>query len=583
MLGTDSLQSPWFLSQFTDVKEEPVRQKKRRRAAPGPAPPAVGDTMQSLPLPDLAPQVYTDVKRSALLGEDGLCNTFYNGDGGAPHHVDSTWYTRSQMGKSEAEGGAGAGQTRFGRALLNAVEGYHDLMYPLRDWDKETMIIEANVMHTLSHVWRCRERIVRNNAHLQKSGTDLDDVDTDEFRDQGFLKPTVLIILPMRNICLKYMEKLVELWGGSEVGNWQRFIDDFSELDQEKDKKFHRRTPDYKRQFEGNIDDRFCFGVTVRPKKLHVFSTFAQSDIIFASPLGIASTLKKNEAQGADFLSSIEVSIFDQLDCLLLQNFEYTQQTFDALNKMPENMRDCADINRTKRWLLDNEGSKFRQTLMYSRFPAAEFVKIFSRTLHNRRGKIRCGRNYNGELVRVVNGAKHLFHRFEVTSVENSPDERFKFFEDKVYSRLTSAMNSGVGTMSTIIIVPSYFDYTRVRNFFDSVDRDCFTEVCEYTPVKEMHFAIKEFNERKRSFLLMTERFYFFRRYVLSTAKSIIFYQLPQCTHFYHELVNSIRTDESPTVLTLFCKYDAYQAVRVVGTERFKRLQTSDGATHMFC
>ena len=313
-----------------------------------------------------------------------------------------------------------------------------------------------------------------------------------------------------------------------------------------------------------------------------VFTTFSKSDIIFASPMGLCSTVLKNTRQGTDFLSSIELLVVDQADCIQLQNFVWLRKAIEMLNNLPSDMSKCGDIFRIRSQYLDGMASAFRQSIIFSRFGSAELTSLFN-TFNNRSGCIKCSRDYSGELTRVINGAKHLFHRVDITSVKESPNERFEFFKQKVFPRLSEGLYSNIGSLSTIIVVPSYFDYTRLRGFLESVDRDSFCELCEYTPPKEMHWNIKEFATQKRSFLLMTERFYFFRRYVIQQAKSIIFYQLPQCTWFYHELTNNIRAEASPTVLTLYSKLDYLQMLRVLGTTRTKKILSSDKPTHMFC
>eukprot|EP01060_Flectonema_neradi_P014185 TRINITY_DN2089_c1_g1_i1.p1 TRINITY_DN2089_c1_g1~~TRINITY_DN2089_c1_g1_i1.p1 ORF type:complete len:679 (+),score=124.05 TRINITY_DN2089_c1_g1_i1:37-2037(+) len=459
---------------------------------------------------------------------------------------------------------------------------YSDLFYPLRTWDNEEQIINANVRHILSHLGRSYSCINGNDKQIKEKN--IDTSECDDYRDQGFLRAKVLVLLPMRNICLEYLLRLKE-WAGiadEDAANWERFVEDFSELDQEKDPKFAKRTVDYKKQFNGNIDDKFCFGVTLRKKSMSVFTTFSKSDIIFASPMGLCSTVLKNTRQGTDFLSSIEVLIVDQAGCIQLQNFTWLHKALEMLNNLPQDMSRCGDIFRIRSDYLDGNAKEYRQTAIYSRFESAELSSLF-KSFSNRSGAVRCSRDYSGELTRVINSAKHLFHRVDVSSVKASPDERFEFFKQKVFPRLTEGLYSNIGSLSTIIVVPSYFDYTRLRGFFESVDRDSFCELCEYTPPKEMHWNIKEFTTRKRSFLLMTERFYFFRRYVVQQAKSVIFYQLPHCTWFYHEIANNIRSESSPTVLTLYSKLDYLQMLRVLGTSRTRKILTADKPTHMFC
>ena len=69
------------------------------------------------------------------------------------------------------------------------------------------------------------------------------------------------------------------------------------------------------------------------------------------------------------------------------------------------------------------------------------------------------------------------FHRFWSASLASEPDERFQFFLDKVLPQYRD------GQMThTMLLVPSYFDFVRLRNHFikETVN---FAQVCEYTKV----------------------------------------------------------------------------------------------------
>ncbi len=59
---------------------------------------------------------------------------------------------------------------------------------------------------------------------------------------------------------------------------------------------------------------------------MRLFAEFFQSDIIVASPLGLATALAgaAGEGDGAgDFLSSVEVAVADRADVMLMQNWAH--------------------------------------------------------------------------------------------------------------------------------------------------------------------------------------------------------------------------------------------------------------------
>lgn len=88
------------------------------------------------------------------------------------------------------------------------------------------------------------------------------------------------------------------------------------------------------------------------------------------------------------------------------------------------------------------------------------------------------------------------------------------------------------------------------------------------------------FLTRASPILLLTERFYFFRRARIRGARHVLFYGPPNVPHFYPEIVNCVTTEGggaaaagvggvgTPTVTVLFTRLDAPALERVVGTAR---------------
>lgn len=64
----------------------------------------------------------------------------------------------------------------------------------------------------------------------------------------------------------------------------------------------------------------------------------------------------------------------------------------------------------------------------------------------------------------------------------------------------------------TLIYVPSYFDFVRLRNYFKKEDLN-FTHICEYTQKSAISRARHFFLHGEKQFLLLTERFHFYKRY----------------------------------------------------------------------
>ena len=94
------------------------------------------------------------------------------------------------------------------------------------------------------------------------------------------------------------------------------------------------------------------------------------------------------------------------------------------------------------------------------------------------------------------------------------------------------------------------------------------------------HPRRSRFLSRASPILLLTERFYFFRRVRIKGARHVLFYGPPNVPHFYPEIVNAVTTEGggsaavgtggvgAPTATVLFTRLDAPALERVVGSAR---------------
>lgn len=85
---------------------------------------------------------------------------------------------------------------------------------------------------------------------------------------------------------------------------------------------------------------------------------------------------------------------------------------------------------------------------------------------------------------------------------------RFQFFVDKVLPQYRESVMS-----HTMIYIPSYFDYVRLRNFMKKEEVN-FVSLCEYSSKSEVSRARHFFQKGDKQFLLFTERFHYYKRSV---------------------------------------------------------------------
>jgi U3 small nucleolar RNA-associated protein 25 len=269
------------------------------------------------------------------------------------------------------------------------------------------------------------------------------------------------------------------------------------------------RTADFQAQFEGNLDDCFRIGISLTRKSVKLYAPFYTSDIIVASPLGLRMIVGTDgdKEREFDFLSSIEVCIVDEADTLHMQNWDHVTTVLGCLNNLPKQTRDT-DFARVQDYYLNGWGKFYRQTVLISRYMNADLNTLFNRQCVNFEGRIKLRPAYDGVLSLVVPSIRQIFQRVTCASLATSADARFAYFTGTVLPQLQRQTTGG----HTLIIVPSFFDYVRLRNYMRQQDID-FGSCCEYDKPNHVSRARSLFFQGRQPFMLVTERFHFFKRY----------------------------------------------------------------------
>lgn len=143
----------------------------------------------------------------------------------------------------------------------------------------------------------------------------------------------------------------------------------------------------------------------------------------------------------------------------------------------------------------------------------------------------------------------------------------------------------------TLLFVPSYFDFVRVRNLLKAEDVP-FTAISEYTEPPDVARARGALSKGEvEGLLLYTERAHFFHRRLLRGSARLAFYGLPQYEHFYPELLQMLAGSSAANgggagsgaatgeCVALFCRFDWQPLRRLVGDERAASMVKSTDAT----
>ncbi|KAM0250338.1 hypothetical protein ACHAQJ_008685 [Trichoderma viride] len=482
----------------------------------------------------------------------------------------------------EKIGNLDAAQKAFAPLLFD----YKDVLFCDRTVENSHKMRQTVCLHALNHIFKTRDRVIKDNYKLSKAGDDSEL----ELRDQGFTRPKVLFLLPTRYSCARMIKVIQDLVEPDQQENFKRFNESYTESDE----AFGADRPaDFKDLFGGNDDDMFRIGVKFTRKTIKYFSQFYSSDILFASPLGLRMAIGSEEEKKKpdyDFLSSIEMVVMDQADALLMQNWEHVEYIFEHLNLQPRDAHDC-DFSRVRNWYLEDEAKYFRQTVIMSAFNTPELAELQRVYCQNWAGRVRLQPEYPGVLGQLGVKIKQTFSRFQSSSVEKDPEARFEYFTSTIIPSLVKRSKDASGTL---IFIPSYLDFVRVRNYFataDEVSHLTFGVISEYTEVREASRARSHFLTGRHRILLYTERAHHFRRYQFSGVQRVVFYGLPDNPIFYKEVAGGYLAKSERdmkvepgqgTVRAIFSKYDVMKLERVAGSKRVGKMIQDRGDTFDF-
>ncbi|PJF18929.1 hypothetical protein PSACC_01252 [Paramicrosporidium saccamoebae] len=450
---------------------------------------------------------------------------------------------------------------------------HHDVYHLCATQIEERQRQEIYCLHILNNVLQQRARVVRNNERLAE-GADV------EARDQGFTRPRILILVPFRNTALDIVRVLGSLWQstGGQVDNQKRLLDEFGPP--EEDSPSANKPADYLHTFRHNIDDCFRFGIKCTRKSMKLFCDFYSSDIIVASPLGLrfiidgqSETKKINLGQGrskkkrivkkgdSDFLSSIQMLIVEQADVISMQNWEHLLHVVAHLNKLPKGAHGC-DFSRVQNHFLDELAAHTRQNIVFSEFEFPE-LNGFLKGLGNCMGKWKYTVASQGGLLKKGKQALPQFHLIDAASHDLIPSARFAYFTENILPKYAHSASH------VCIFISSYLDFVQVREHLQQLEL-AHVVLSEYSSQQEISTARTTFFNGKARFLLVSERFHFFKRYSIRGIRKLIYYSLPEHAAYYEDWCEMLK--DKTDVPILVSKYDYLKAERIVGTKKMSSL-----------
>ncbi|RHY77921.1 hypothetical protein DYB30_005233 [Aphanomyces astaci] len=314
--------------------------------------------------------------------------------------------------------------------------------------DEVPVIRQVTMMHVVNHILKSRDTIARHNERLSKKGAS----DEAEYRDQGFSRPTVLVLAPLRSSAHALVHQLLDLLPSTvtTVHNKDRFDEEFGDSDQTDDTADKEDGTEWQQIFQaGNNDDAFQIGISFARKSVN------RADLIIASPLALRQKVgdilvdivpgdKSTLKLPVDFLSSIEVCVLASV--FLMQNMDHVRAVMNAINVTPKEAPH-ADFSRIREWNLNHQAHYFRQTIVLAHAADAQLNNLLTKSCHNFRGVTRLAPVYDLHHVvpsvsHVIPSIKQIFQRLDTPSqpatcpLVNEPNARFEYFERQILAPL---------------------------------------------------------------------------------------------------------------------------------------------------
>ncbi|WKX98184.1 hypothetical protein Q1695_013678 [Nippostrongylus brasiliensis] len=459
------------------------------------------------------------------------------------------------------------------KGLVDIITRYKDLYaHPApKDYAYRTVYIA----HAINHVIRTRNLVISNNRKLsvakakENSTEDL----IERTRDQGFTRPTVLILCPFKKDAFDIVRRLQHLLFGedckAEVWSKDRFQAEFrSEPAPELKAKL---CDEYKELMSGNNDDCFRVGIAISKGVLKLYEAFDKSDIILCSPLGLRMILDGDAGKEKHIIANIQIAVVDRADIMLQQNWEHLTIIFSHMHSQPPKID--TDISRVRQCYIDGMSAFYCQLLLFSRYKHELFSSLIMEHSLNFRGLVIQNPTCEGTLEKIEIPLCQELRRFVADNASQQATSRFDCFKE--YCR--DSIQHG-----TCVVIPSYFDFVRVRNYFKRSE-ESFVACHEYAPKSKILRARDLFFHKHKKVLLVTERYYFFNRKPIKGMQKIVFYQLPSHPDLYSELINMASCEESNrfSSILFYCQYDRIRLQNTFGTEFANSVMSSPRSAHV--
>eukprot|EP00767_Chilomastix_cuspidata_P008591 gnl/Chilomastix_cuspidata/997.p2 GENE.gnl/Chilomastix_cuspidata/997~~gnl/Chilomastix_cuspidata/997.p2 ORF type:complete len:642 (+),score=317.55 gnl/Chilomastix_cuspidata/997:2735-4660(+) len=492
------------------------------------------------------------------------------------------------------------------RHALAAMRARADVAITCADTQEErNRLREATALHVASLLAERFRALRSNDVRLElarERGEEL------EIRDGGFTRPAVLWLAPTRHFAFRALELVLAFLPGLEergVARRARFEEEFGPepgatcADAFEGEDPTPRAPmplAWRQLFCGNMDDFFELCLRVGKggtRKVCLFSDRYEADLIVASPLALHLARK----EGLDFLSSVGTLVVDGAGLLENQNWRHLRQVAAAVGATPAEDHGM-DVTRLRRDFQDGNARGLLQTVVLGTHASARVNALLS-SLRNRHGLVRLSRSPASQVARCPAGCRVVAQRIDAACVPPGLTVRaIRIREDQAQQQRVAVRPAGrreeyfFGRLIPSLVLPSRTEPARLLVVVPSVlDLLTLRSLLRCSHLKRSHAALTEDQRPERQqavrrrmhrrgfdVLLVSERFFFFRRWKIRGVRDVVFYRPPANPELLAPLVGFCGNLQHGaaargTAMLLFDPREDFIAlVNAVGTEKAREL-----------
>eukprot|EP01053_Blabericola_migrator_P003774 Blabericola_migrator_1__3773@NODE_2131_length_3228_cov_41_277760_g1350_i0_p1_GENE_NODE_2131_length_3228_cov_41_277760_g1350_i0NODE_2131_length_3228_cov_41_277760_g1350_i0_p1_ORF_typecomplete_len720_score125_01UTP25/PF06862_12/5_7e102DEAD/PF00270_29/2_2e05DEAD/PF00270_29/6_5e03Helicase_C/PF00271_31/0_031_NODE_2131_length_3228_cov_41_277760_g1350_i06702829 len=472
-------------------------------------------------------------------------------------------------------------QTQFNVDLLfEGLSKYLNIDFCELNFVNSDLVRRVVALHVVRHIIASQQQILylAEEAKAAEAGKEVEAGSQRVFATSGWTRPRILICVPTKFFALEWVEALLALLGPSKVKNEERYVtelfsyDEDGKVDLDEHLGVHmlptdgkpKKPLDYVETFRGNNDDGDCF-IPIRIEKNSV-SLYERNvyyaDVIVCTTLGLRTLIgSKTEKMDTDYLSSIEMVVFDKAETMLMQNSDHLTRIISALNNNPRKIHKSLDIRRLRpcHHQEKEDLSQFlRQTIFLSTGRHLEIQNLLSNYSPNIRGCMRLWKKSPVYLAKEANdmlGNHVYFMGTPFDGVGQSGSSLVTRLYDTFMKHFVhSKFHQRFSEDPFLIVVPSYLEVLEVSNLLkQGTTTATFKRLTENTKMKKLVSIRRQFHEGQIPILIATERFLFFRRLKITGAKHLVFLGPPRNPGIFIDLLNGLgRSDHHTNILLMY-------------------------------